>query len=275
MSTIIEFYGSPGVGKTTLADKSVDYLKKLGINAKDSKECLYIGLKNRLRNAEKTTAQAKLGNILMRTLPHKIGQKIVNFVEPSPFKSELVILFELQNPSLVNKLIEDVNEMYELKEGRMALNKMHDVYFRYQNIIENLNDADAEIVVMDDGFCKMGVDLYSLFYENKLVSDNREKLKRYIEYTSEKIDYAFFIDAEPRICDKRQRNRDYYGLNWKLETKNEQARLQAWKITQKNSKLIHNTLKKKGVESFKIRNNGSLKKSTNILKNYLQDIISQ
>jgi len=259
MGKIIEFYGPPGSGKTTLAQISIEYLKSNGINAVDFPQGQYLGFKRWLVEPKTWTSathfkKMKILKSLLKYMPDFLGKKLLDsnwFSGKYIYKQDLEYDFMIENLDLYNIIIDKLDEIYEYEEGKKRWYRFKNDFFKYQTAKDYL---DKEILVLHEAFCKHISSAHSLLRVEKLPSNYRKGIKELTKLVSDKIDYAFFISARPDLCLKRQIKRGHL-IGEKIGKK---RRKKDFEIRYKNSLLIHQTLKEEGINVYRIKNNKSL-----------------
>jgi len=277
MNKLIEFYGPPGSGKSTLANFTVSYLKNKGIKVVDRGTCLALGYKIWLSKTEKILypKEKNLLEIAFKVLPENLEKKLINksslFIDTNEYKESLINDFILQNPGFYSLTLKTIQELYHLgkkEKGIDMLNWIKETFCIYQAAKNYIDDG---IVILDGSFCMRLSTIHSQYSikEKELPSDYTEKIADLATHISPKIDFSFFITAEPKICNLRQKKRgrivgDEFDKQKRLKKLNERIN---------HYEIIHQTLKKNGVSTFKIDNNHSIDQSKEKLSYYLDELI--
>ncbi len=276
MGKIIEFYGPPGSGKTTLANISIKYLKSNGINAVNFSQAQYIGFKRWLVEPKQWTSESYFKKMeilesLLKHVPNSLGKMLLEsdwFSGKYIYKQDLEYDFMIENLGLYNIIINKLHEIYEYNEGKKRWFRFKNDFFKYQVAKDHL---DKEILVLHEAFCKHISSAHSLLRAEKLPVNYERGIKEFTKLISDKIDYAFFISARPDLCLERQRKRGHL-VGEKI---NKKRRNKDFEVRYKNSLLIHETLKEEGVSVYRIKNNKSLNVGKEKLISILDEVISE
>lgn len=274
MVKIIEFFGPPGAGKTTLADHCVSYLKEENISVLNSKESQYHGYKTWLSKTKGRPVQSGTLELITRSLPRDWGEKTFDltlFPGKHKYRNDLINQFVLQNPDLMNDLIDKINGLYENNEGKRILSWFQDAFFKYQNAIEYF---DSEVVILDEAFCQQVLAAYSPLRSDRLGDDHEDDIIDLVTHISSNIDYAFFISAEPKTCLKRQEERRDIVQGF-LKDVDEHRMKEYLDERLKYSQIIHETLLDNDVCSFKIDADKSLEESKDDLREKLDEMMPE
>jgi len=274
MVKIIEFFGPPGAGKTTLADHCVSYLKEENISVLNSKESQYHGYKTWLSKTKGRPVQSGTLELITRSLPRDWGERTFDltlFPGKHKYRNDLINQFVLQNPDLMNDLIDKINGLYENDEGKRILGWFQDAFFKYQNAIEYF---DSEVVILDEAFCQQVLAAYSPLRSDRLRDDHEDDIIDLVTHISSNIDYAFFISAEPKTCLKRQEERRDIVQGF-LKDVDEHRMKEYLEDRLKNSQIIHDALLENGVVSSKIDADKSLEESKDDLREKLDEMMPE
>ncbi len=272
MGKMIEFYGPPGAGKTTLAEECIGYLKEKKAPVLDLKEVQYQGYKRWLSEDEGRPVQAGTLDFITQAVPRDWGERTFDltlFPGKHKYKKDMINHFSLQNPGLINDLIKKINTLYGHEEGKKVMGWFQDAFFRYQIVEEYV---DEEIVVLDEGFCQQVLAAYSLIRTGTSRPDPEDDIIELIGHLPSRIDHAFFVSAEPETCLKRQEEREEV-IDGFLEKKDEGIRKKDLEDRLKNSQIIHDALLKNGVVSSKIDADKSLEGSKDDLRHEMDEMM--
>lgn len=274
MVQIIEFYGAPGSGKTTLSEFTASHLSK---NYRDTRlfdEAQYIGLENwskfsmdERRNSENFT------DLFLKYFPIDIRIKFHKFfksmTEMRKYREEMTARFSIENSEMVKCVIDDIKESYESPLDAALLNWFMSDFYRY-GCIEN--SIDDHTVVLEDGMLKRIATLYSLLSEQRSPDDYEENMKELVDMISSHIDMAFFIHTEANTAYERQKDRGFFCPEHKLTGEPTKTTvLRELERYNENFKLISASLENKDVPIFKIDNDKSLSSAKKQIKNVCDD----
>jgi len=277
MGRIIEFYGPQGAGKTTLAEVMVDYLNDSNINIINYNKRRDLAFKKWLLVEDerwipgKYSTMHKLIKKIVISSPKIVVDKIIKsnfFSAKFIYRETLLDEFIIENADIYKTSIDKINRVSKEDKGEILLSALETKFSEYQNAIKNF---DNETLV----FCEGGLhiilkSIYSNIQRKNLPADYRNDLKELVTTMSSIIDSAIFINTDPKTCFERQKNR---GRLAGEKTLSKQDILKDLEKIQKNSLLVHETLKEKGVNSFEIKNNRSFKESEEKIKEISDEII--
>jgi len=259
MGKIIEFYGPPGAGKTTLANYAKEYLKENEIPVFGRKEAEFFGYKEWLKRKDETKypTEKRIMDILLEVLPLTFQKRLIKsdiFFDRSGYYQDMINGFIKDNFEFYSSLMQKLYKAYSFKSnfGVNKKNKLHkdigyhigifsEDLFRYQNAYKNLN---KKITLLDEGLLKR-ISRLHLDIEDKY---NKEVLNL-VKTLSSKLDYTFLIYNEPEKCIERK------SFNFK---RNKEEYIIYFHDYMECFDIVHRTLLENGVKSFKINNNGSL-----------------
>jgi len=282
MGKIIEFFGPPGAGKSTLAKYTTRYLTNENIKALNhrigKKKGRYIGYKRwSLQNNSdeysflpKYSKQNKILNFLIKIIPEKLGDEILL---PNEFKyrEELINRFILNNLDLYNILNENIDKLYQsLNKKEIMHTKIKNDFYKYQNCKDFFQD---EIIVLDEALCQRLSTIYHPHFAEKSDLEWKEDMMKITSLIAKKIDCAFYVKASPKICNKRQMNRGSTIDGFHKKNK-EKDRLFGLEMRVKHFNIIYKTLSRNNVRTFKVNSEGLLEPTINQLEGHLDKIIS-
>jgi len=268
MAKIIEFYGPPGVGKSTLAKLIRKDINKKDITILNFRDVKFLGYKKWfLEKNNNSSLKWNVIKFLFRMLPENRPLKIINslphILRPN-FERDIINQFIIENSTLFNVLMDKINKIYYSPEkAKKILSWFQKDFFSYQI---KKNFLDDEIVVLDSdqsSFCQHILATYSLLRVEKTSENYRKDIRELTNSISNLIDYSVYVIAEPQICLKRQKKRKWLVSGF--EKLNEKKILEDLKKRIEHSNLIHHTLNGGGNKSIKIKND----KNIEIVKNDL------
>lgn len=275
MGKIIEFFGPPGSGKTTLAKSAYAHLKNEGIEISDFERARYFAFKKWLsipKNWVSKTDEKNMKRLqsVLDVLPDFLGRKLFDcsfFSGMFIFRNDLAYEFIIENPDLINEVIKNIDRRHGPKEAKKRLYRFYNDFFKYQLAKDYIKNP----IIFHEAFCKHISSAHSLFRTGEIPEGFQADVQRFTELISDKIDYAFYVRADFDTCLERQSKRGYIvGEKLDLEKKRKD-----FMIRLETSEIIHRTLKKNGVKSFRIENDEDFKKADETIKKRLDEVIPE
>jgi len=279
MGKVIEFYGPPGSGKTKLAKIAIKYLKKKEIRAINPRQEKLAILKEYISKNDRIIypSEGRFLEFLFKILPETIKQRMIDksliFCDRYQYKNHFLNRFIIENALLLKNVVKSLdylsNYYKDDKRAEKVLNMFKKDWLNYQLKEEGFKNS---VIVLDECFLMRISTAHSLhgFKNRKSPPNYKKNIVRLTKNFSPRIDYAFYITADPEICNSRQKNRGrIIG-----EKSDEEKRLKGLEKRIEHFELIHKTLDEKGVFTFKINTEGSLEESIQELKRCFDEIIS-
>jgi len=199
---IIEFIGTPGVGKTTLLPTVAEALQERGISA------LTV-----VRAARRFTSRTLLGKAVCRLAAPPAREAIL--WQAFLFLSLLYRLrFIARNPWLVLSVLSSQFRRPAAAGSRER--KVLHWFFRTIGDYEFLKSRALpnEALLFDEGFVHRVVQ----FYASSAEEPNRKRISQYVSLLP-RPDYVIFVNAPPEICERRIYQR---GIWERLQSKSKQ-----------------------------------------------------
>jgi len=275
MSKIIEFFGPPGSGKTTIANHTLSYLRKRNISAIGLEESRYKGFKKWISDSRSSSTRNRVLKKIIEALPKSLGNKLIAsdlFVGRYIYEQDLINRFIRKDPGLFILLNEKIENIYCSSEAAVILRCFERDLASYQNSIDYIEE---KFTVLEEGFCQsMLHPTFSLMKTSKLPPGYKKDIKELTKGISSHIDYAFFVSADPEVCDQRQKTRGKYIHDFQGKT-GKSRRIKSLETNLKDADLIHSILNKNGVPCFKIDNNDSLSRVEDDMSDILEKFIPE
>jgi thymidylate kinase len=202
LDVIIEFIGTPGVGKTTLLPTVVETLQERGVAALTVVDA-----------ARPFTARTLLGQAVCRLTPGPTREAIL--WRAFLFLSFLYRLrFTARNPWLVVSVLG--SQFRRPTEAGSRERKVLHWFFRAVGDYEFLKSRarSNEALLFDEGFIHRVVQ----FYGSAAEEPNPKRISRYVNLLP-KPDYVIFVNAPAEICERRIYER---GIWERLQNKSKQ-----------------------------------------------------
>lgn len=259
----IEFFGIPGVGKTTAYQQCLKILKRRRKNACSLNEAAYQALGS--------CTQTEHLRFLPRLLPYSIGQRLLARI---PKTTDDILYTTFQRFLAQHPRLADIVQHYQLLSsqdahdlGLLAFWWFVELFAKYQLICEGVSRETW--MLLDEGFCQRVVSIFAYLPSHKYpdISDN---LKTYIANIP-LPDSVFFLTASPEIVKARM---DARGYPMRMRSMPPDERLAILERAASLLVMVQELLQQRQVTLFYIDNNGSEAYFTQQIEQALKHILS-